>query len=341
MTENERSNINQTQGVLNKCPNCGGALKAFVSRCELCGHELAGVSANRAITDLVRKFDEIEIALAAAGLQGSKLEKELIARKARVIRDFPIPNVRDDLQSLIYFIHPKIQDNVKPDPNVEDWRVKFKEVLNLAKNAYKGDAKTRTEFEEIERSLNISLSGVLQTRAKRSPLIAAGVVLVAILSVVGLASTQLEGWKLKQCEDKYAQGALAEKGRLEGISAAATAKLQANDYAAALIILNGLRWEYQESCKTEDATREKATWEKKHLDQVALVQKGENAVRTQQSEAAQRELEQQRAVAEHEAGQKRAAADRVTQQRVAEAERELGDKIRQRSAFRKAANGDD
>jgi len=86
-----------------------------------------------------------------------------------LIRDFPIPNSREDLLSLIHFIHPKIQNNLKPDPNAEDWKVKFKEVMALAKNAYKGDSKTRVEFEELERSLNTTVSGDLKTSARRQP----------------------------------------------------------------------------------------------------------------------------------------------------------------------------
>ena len=192
MTSETGASANQKQGVINKCPSCGGVLKAFASSCELCGHELSGIAANRTISDLVARFDEIEADVSRAGLQGSARDKEVVARKCRVIRDFAIPNSREDLQSLIFFIHPKIQDNVKPDPNADDWRVKFKEVMTLAKNAYRGDAKTRAEFEEIERSLNITVSGALQTRAKRYPLVAAGVALVVVLAAVGLGYAQYE-----------------------------------------------------------------------------------------------------------------------------------------------------
>lgn len=336
MTDSERSNPTQKQGVINKCPNCGGPLKAFASRCDLCGHELAGVSASRVVTDLVQKFNDIEAALAASGMSGSKLEKELIARKARVIRDFPIPNAREDLQSLIYFIHPKIQDNIKPDPNAEDWRVKFTEVLNLAKNAYKGDARTRQEFEEIERSLNVSLSGVLHTRAKRSPFMALGVGTVAVLCVLGFASTQWDGWKLKQCEEKYQQGALSERQRLEGIRSVANDKLQAKDFAGASSLLNGLRWEYQESCKADDAAQEKTTWENKRAELAAQIQKAENEVQEKQREVARQEVEQQRAEADRELAKKRAIVEQAEVRRVAEGERDLADRLRQRSAARKA-----
>lgn len=56
------------------------------------------------MTDLVQRFNGIEAALDAAGLQGSKRQKELIARRGRLIRDFPIPNAREDLQADLF--HP-------------------------------------------------------------------------------------------------------------------------------------------------------------------------------------------------------------------------------------------
>lgn len=341
MTDSQRSVPDQKQGVINKCPNCGGALKAFVSRCDLCGHELAGVNASNIVTELVNKFSEIEASLVAAGLQGSKLEKEVLARRARVIRDFPIPLARDDLQSLIYFIHPKIQENIKPDPNAEDWRVKFKEVINLAKTAYKGDAKARSEFEEIQRSLNVSLSGVLQTRARRFPLVAAGAALVALLVVLGLIGTQWESWQIKQCEQKYAQGALAEKTRLEAIAATANAKLQEKAYDAARVALSDLRWAYQEgACKSDAVSQEKAQWESKREELLAQVARAEEGVRADKRAAALREEELQRASAEREAQQRQVLADRANERRISAAERDLADQIRQRAGARRAAGND-
>lgn len=319
--------VDQKQGVINKCPSCGGPLKAFASVCELCGHELAQVSANRTISELVERFNQIEAEAERSGLRGSALEKEVIARKARVIRDFPIPNSREDLQSLIYFIHPKIQENIKPDPNAEDWRVKFGEVLNLAKNAYKGDAKTRAQFEEIERSLNTTLAGSIQIRAKRSPIIAIAVVAVMVLAIGGVIGTQYDKWKLKQCEDRDMEASAKEKSRLEVVLKQADALLKDRKFQDALSALNQLKWEYQAECKKTESDQMKTQWEEKRREMIALVQQGDSKLSADlKADADAKKAEIEKAEAE-----KRAEAER-------QAAAKMGKEAKQESAARKAAN---
>lgn len=268
--------IDQKRGVLNKCPSCGGPLKAFASVCELCGHELAEVGANKTIMELVKRFTEIESELDRSGLRGSNYEKELASRKARVIRDFPIPNSREDLQSLIYFIHPKIQDGLKPDPNAEDWRVKFSEVLSLAKNAYKGDAKTRTQFEEIERSLNTSLVGSLQTRAKRNPIVTIAVAGVILIALGGIGVAQYDKWKLKACEDRFVADSNVERTRLEGVLKEAMSMNSDGRFKDSSAAAEKLGWRLQAACKGADAAQAEALWDHKRNEMIALIQQTES-----------------------------------------------------------------
>lgn len=89
-------------------PQLRRSAQGLAARCELCGHELAGVSASKTVTDLVQKFNGIEAALDAAGLHGSKRIKELVAA-GRIICDFPIPNARRPASFRIYYIGPKLQ----------------------------------------------------------------------------------------------------------------------------------------------------------------------------------------------------------------------------------------
>src|SRR5208282_6040907 len=122
--------IVQKQGSIKKCPACGAPLGAFVTSCESCGHEISDISANSTITGLVAKFGEIERNSEEKGLVQKSLEKAINEKKGRVIRDLAIPNSREDIKELLYYIQPKLKDSVKPDPNIEEWRAKFVEVLN-------------------------------------------------------------------------------------------------------------------------------------------------------------------------------------------------------------------
>ncbi|MRD46596.1 hypothetical protein GHT07_04865 [Caenimonas koreensis DSM 17982] len=321
--------VNQKQGTVMKCPNCGGNLKAFASSCELCGHELAGVSANRTIAEIVARFEAIESELDRAGVSGASRERELVTRRARIIRDFPIPNSRGDLQSLIYFIHPKLQSNLKPDANAEDWRVKFNEVMTLAKNAYKGDAKTRGEFEEIEKSLRTSIAGELKTKARRSPVLALAVGLIVLGVVVGLGMTQYDRWKGEQCDARYASGAQAERLRLDGILDSANVKVREKKYDDARAILAGLRWQFKEPCKVQETTAEQSVWDGKRQAALADIDKTREQDAAAVRDAAGRDQAERQAALDREQAIKREEAERIRT-------RQLTEKVNATAAERKA-----
>jgi hypothetical protein len=299
--------VQQKKGSIHKCPSCGAALGAFVSYCESCGHEFMDVDANRSITALVERFEEIERETDALGLKGKRREQAILEKKARVIRDFPVPNSRDDLQQLIYFIQPKIVASVKPDPNAEDWRAKFIEVLNRAKNAYKNDDAALAEFARIEQSLNNSLSSDIQIKAKRHPLFFALLGGALVLGLIAFVNGRIEHAKLDDCEQAYTKGAAAEKGRLEQLYGAIEQDVRAKDFAAAQAKTGQLRWEFEASCKADENATAKALWQDKAQQLAALVTSAAG------SDAAAKQADADRQLAE-----KSAAADRQTAERVAE-----------------------
>jgi len=291
----------QKKGSINKCPSCGAALGAFVSSCESCGHEFTDVAANRSITTLVNRLEEIERDADEKGLSGKSRQQAVLERRARLIRDFPIPNSREDLQQLLYFIQPKIADSIKPDPNIEDWRVKFTEVMNRAKYAYKNEASTLAEFERIERSLDASLSSKVKIGAKRNPLFVALLVGIVALGVVGFVASQKEKSALQACEARYAQQAEAENGRLEKTLAAVQENYAAKRYIEAQSGAEQLRWSYDEAdCKTADAGKARQQWDDKRAQTVAMIQRSADA----------------------EAAEKKAAADRASAEKQAEIHKE-------------------
>lgn len=265
----------QKKGIINKCPSCGAQIGAFVSSCESCGHEFTEIEANRTITALVSRFDEIEREVEGKGLGNKGRQQAILEKRARVIRDFPIPNSREDLQQLIYFIQPKVMDTIKPDPNIEDWKAKFTEVLNRAKNAYKNNSSAVEEFERIEQSLNTTLSENLQIKAKRNPLFVALLSGIVVLALIGFVNSQMEKAKLQQCEEKYMQGAQEEKARLDKIFSSVDQDYKNKKYSEALATANQIRWDYAESeCKVEENQKAISSWNEKRTQMTALIQKG-------------------------------------------------------------------
>ena len=131
-------------GKIRKCPACGTSVNAFDTACSACRHEFSDIEASRTIQSLYEKLQAVDYAADAN-------DNDFVAsRRAAIIRDYPIPNSRDELLELLYFIQPKLTDLSYDDPNYNDWSVKFSEVLMRAKSAYKNDSKKLVEIAEIE-----------------------------------------------------------------------------------------------------------------------------------------------------------------------------------------------
>ena len=318
----------QKYGVVLRCPNCGDPVKAGATKCD-CGFEFVGVAANATITALSQRFVEIEEAVDKKDLSPSERNNEIIVRKGDAIRELPIPNSRDDLHALIAHILPKAKAD-STDPNADAWRGKLGEVLIRAKTAYKGDAKARAEFEDIEKSLGNTFTGSIQAKAKRSPFVTIGVVVALLLAVLGVIGTQMDKWKIKRCEDQYEQGAIAEKKRLEEILNTVDAFQKEKKFSDAVVALNKLRWELQSECKTSAAGEARTLWDTKRSEMLLLVQKNEAESTSQQKADSEREEATKRAEEE-----KIAAAEKEQQARAAAQQRAVA--ASQATTARKAA----
>ncbi|TFW28526.1 zinc ribbon domain-containing protein [Massilia horti] len=323
MSEVVETPVQQKQGSIHKCPSCGASLGAFVSTCASCGHELLDVEANRTITSLAERFAQIERDVDALGYKGYARDQAIIEKKGRVIRDFAVPNSREDLQQLIYYIQPRIVASVKPDPNVEDWRAKFIEVLNLAKHAYKDEAAALAEFAQIEASLQHKLSEEKKIKAKRKFIFFSVLGVLFILYIMGSP-------ELKECEQAYAKDASAEKSRLENLYAAIEQDVRGKDFIGAKVKAGKLRWELETSCKEDQNAKMKVVWQET-AEQVAGLIRSEF----------EREIALAQGRANRQVAEKEAVAYRQTAEHVAEEEKtaELQgiESAREKAAAAKAA----
>jgi hypothetical protein len=303
----------QAKGSINKCPSCGAPLGAFVSSCNSCGHEFTDIDANRSITALAERFEAIEREVDDKGIKGKHRLKAIIEKRARVIRDFPIPNSREDLQQLMFFIQPKIVNSVQPDPNIEDWRVKFIEVLNRAKNAYRGDASALAEFDRVEKSLDSSVAQDLQMKAKRNPLFAALLVGIVAVAAIGFIGSRMQESKLQACESTYDQSALAEKGRLEKIEASVDQGYKAKQYAPAQASAGKLTWQLDNgACKVEANEQARSFWDRKRVAVLGLIKSAADAAATEASAASDRAAAAASAAADRQSAEKQAEVHKAT-----------------------------
>lgn len=297
--------------VTNRCPSCRSPLTAMATKCESCGLEIKSDTPNRTVQGISDYFQSLESQLLEEGLTGRALESELTARKGRYIRDMGVPNNREDLLSLLHYIAPRL-DTVSPDPNIEDWRSKFREVVNLAKRSFKNDVKARTEVEDIERSVQISMVGTLKGRAKRSPIIAIGVVIVTLFVIGGLLSVQMEkhdeAQSLGQCEEAFEKDAVAEKLRLEGLLSKASSELKNSEYDIALTTISGISWDLKPECKQDVVAEKVKQWDQKRHDLEKLASTGKQTVITQKKEEAEALATQKKQEAEDLVAREKAAA---------------------------------
>ncbi len=307
----------QKRGNIHKCPSCGAQLSAFVSACQSCGHEFTDIEANRSITALTERFEQIEREADERGLSGRNREKAILEKRARVIRDFPVPNSREDLQQLMFFIQPKIVASVQPDPNIEDWRSKFIEVLNRARNAYKDDANMLAEFDRVEASLTASVGEHLQIKAKRNPLLFALLGGVVILGVVAAVSSQMDSRKQHQCEEQYTQDAQSEQARLEKLMQSAEQSYQGKAYPQAQATAGKVRWELAAStCKVAENQKAGTLWDEKRAGLLAMIQKSVDADQAAAQAAADRVSAEKQAVEQKEAQVARIKAEKEQAQAV-------------------------
>ena len=81
---------------------------------------------------------------------------DITAKQKYVIKNFPVPNTREDILELLYFIQPKIEIGFRADKNVFDWRSKYREIINRAKSSYRSDKRVFEEIAQMENNLKNS-----------------------------------------------------------------------------------------------------------------------------------------------------------------------------------------
>lgn len=117
------------EGNIHKCPVCGERLASFVSFCPSCGHEIRGASNSYAVQDFANR------------LLNAKNNQEKIS----IIRNFPIPNTKEDIIEFMILASTNVGENLEAAISVA-WQSKIEQAYQKAQIVFQN----KDELSRIE-----------------------------------------------------------------------------------------------------------------------------------------------------------------------------------------------
>lgn len=154
--EEDTSRQTNYEGEIQKCPNCGEVLNSFTPVCPSCGFELRNAKSSSGVTEFVKKLQEIE---SNGMFNGRKIQDE--AQKISMIRNFPIPNTKEDLYEFLVLSKSNIEVDLYKKSDSESvelalsnaWKAKFEQAYQKAKWLFKDDERM-IEIQEMYNELD-------------------------------------------------------------------------------------------------------------------------------------------------------------------------------------------
>lgn len=161
VNENGEKRKQEYAGKIIKCPRCGESLASFQTICPTCGHEIREYHVSSVVKEFSSKLEAIDalpILTQRRVLFKNNKSDELTEREKRkidLIRNFPIPNTKEDLFEFIILASSNINAERYDDyetmseskKSVSDaWAAKFEQAYEKAKLSF---GKT-FEFERIQ-----------------------------------------------------------------------------------------------------------------------------------------------------------------------------------------------
>lgn len=146
-------------GEIHKCPNCGEVLNSFVSICPACGFELRGKKNSDAVQQFATKL----------------LQAETIQQKVTIIRNFPVPNTKEDILEFMILAYSNVGSNIENDLSVA-WLSKIEQAYQKAQLVIKDEKEflhiqnlysqvytelTKQKKNELNKKIRITLSEML------------------------------------------------------------------------------------------------------------------------------------------------------------------------------------
>lgn len=151
-------------GNIKTCPACGAAFKSMEINCIQCGHEFSNIKANLTILNLLARIEKIETEKNSLIVSLTSTEKfiqdqEFEKRKGDLIKNFPVPNTKDDiLEFLTYSISKMTNVSSLDNP----WAAKADEIIMKSRLLFKNDLTMLSTLDKYEKDIK---------KRKRGPIV--------------------------------------------------------------------------------------------------------------------------------------------------------------------------
>ncbi len=141
------------EGTIHKCPNCGAIVEAFSAKCENCGFEFRDVKPSSTVKKLEEELKEIELSrkkeknsLTKIIMCTSQFGDNTDKQRINLIRNFPIPNTKEDMFEFMILASSNIILDHYYDSDYEverkvsaAWMAKMEQVYNKSKVMFGND----------------------------------------------------------------------------------------------------------------------------------------------------------------------------------------------------------
>lgn len=169
-------------GKIVKCPNCGDLINAFVSSCPSCNYELRGSKVSNVVKEFADKLEQIEknrsvqkgksifekvSDLSTGDYYLTKTDKQ----KINLIKNFPVPNTKEDILEFIVLASTNINDdsyayqNLPVEKQLSDaWLSKMEQAYHKAKLTFG----TEADFSKIQDIYDNKMKAIKKVKKRNS-----------------------------------------------------------------------------------------------------------------------------------------------------------------------------
>ena len=183
-------------GKVQKCPNCGEILGAYQAYCPSCGFDLL----NRHVSEAMRSFSRDMQELLTRDNEDSEHGNSTLNNQVTLIKNFAIPNNKEDLFDFMLLAQASINDacgadeDDKADPLIRAWYLKAGQVLQKSKLLLKQEDYSRLVgiYDEIQSAMDARINRLLIRNSIGLLVSVALCVTSAVLRACGVNSSLLE-----------------------------------------------------------------------------------------------------------------------------------------------------